>query len=415
MSNFLIVTFSFPPHYRVGARRWELFGSHLSSLGHKVIVYTSKSKYKGSAAHSPHSNMNIIRRPNRYPESLMNFKSSLLHKLKYRFFDLVMRSVEKGNPYDYSVFWNGYFENEIPKLIKEHGVDHVIITGGPYRYFYYGVLLKRKLGCNVFVDYRDPWTTRKGFLHNHNKRFKVEREYEQFVLSEADGIIVASPDIESELIKAFPAVTNLKERTWVVENGIDARDAFNPVSDLPVSESKHRTIRLLYYGGIGCEVEHFEAFMIALSELEKEFDLQVEFYGNMNQRYNDIIDRFDLSSVERKGRISSDQFLEKAANVDFFLYFKPYGRLKDSFGVKFYDYLRGRRMILTITPEGRVRQSILREAIGVILDPDNLMRDLKEAFKSRLAGSLRFDKKVEEMDVFTAQHQMDTFTSALLD
>jgi glycosyltransferase involved in cell wall biosynthesis len=415
-SGVLIITFSFPPYFRVGARRWEIFAKELAKRGRKVVVFTSKSEKSKEPANVDLSNLKIIRVSTRFDESLIAFGKDFKSKLKYRFFKQLYSNIDNGNYYDYSIFWKRYFHSEIPDIIKEHNIKTVFVTGGPYRYFLYSIKLKERFNVKVVIDYRDPWTTRKGFLEKERDRFIVEQKYERQVLAEADKIIVASKDIEDDLKINFSDISFQNDRIIIIENGIDIREGVNVVNDKCFVERKaNEILSLVYYGGIGCEKHHFLEFVCAIKELENEFDLKVSFFGNINSEYNEILVRKNDKSIKILGRISSKIFLEIAEQSDFFLYFKPFKKLQNSFGVKFFDYLRGRRLILSICPEGNVKDCITENKFGLILPPGRIKESLKEIFAKRLTGGLINSVQLEDLSPFIAQEFVDKIEREIIE
>lgn len=408
-SGILIITFSFPPYFRVGARRWEIFAKELAERGHKVVVFTSKSENFKDDSDSDLPNLKIVRVSKRFEQSLIDFGKDLKSRLKYKFFKILYATIDNGNYYDYSIFWKRYFQYEIPEIIQEYNIKTVFITGGPYRYFLFAIKLKERFKINVVVDYRDPWTTRKGFLEKDRNRLIIEQAYERKVLAEADNVIVASRDIEDEIRIHFSSIPFQNNKIVVIENGIDIREGVNDVDDKYFVEKKtNDKLSLVYYGGIGCEKQHFLEFVKAIKDLEMEFNLKVSFFGNINSEYNEILLREKVESIQIHGRISSKMFLEISEKTDFFLYFKPFHKLQNSFGVKFFDYLRARRLILSICPEGDVKDCIVKNKFGLILLPGKIKESLKNIFLDRLSGELVNSIQMEDLSPFIAQKKMDT-------
>jgi len=415
-SGILIITFSFPPYFRVGARRWEIFAKELAERGRKVVVFTSKSEKIKGAADVDLPNLKILRVSARFDESLIAFGKDFKSRLKYKFFKRLYANIDNGNYYDYSIFWKRYFHAEIPEIIKEYNIKTVFVTGGPYRYFLYSIKLKERFNVKVVIDYRDPWTTKNGFLKKDQDRLIVERKYERQVLVEADKIIVASKDLEDDIRINFSDISFQNDRIIIIENGIDIREGVNVVNDKYFVERKaNENLSLVYYGGIGCEKHHFLEFVCAIKELEKEFDLNVLFFGNINSEYNEILLRENVRSIKIRGRISSNMFLEIAERSDFFLYFKPFQKLQNSFGVKFFDYLRGRRLILSICPEGNVKDCIIDNKFCLILPPGRIKESLKEIFLKRLTGGLINSIQLEDLSPYIAQESVDKIEKEIVE
>ena len=115
----------------------------------------------------------------------------------------------------------------------------------------------------------------------------------------------------------------------------------------------------------------------------------------MNPNYNDIVRQKGGDHIQVEPRITDVEFLRIAEKTDFFVYLKPFGGFENSFGVKFFDYLRGRRKILLIAPKGDVVDFVENNEIGYVLPVDGMFEYLAELFEKRLKGEIIYESKPE--------------------
>jgi hypothetical protein len=397
MARLLVISFAFPPYHRVGAKRWYSFADELTQLGHEVTVFTSKSFDKRAYQEDASLPYRVIRVDRRIPDSLFLPKKGVWGSFSFRLFSLIQRIKYPGNFYDFSNGWENYFAHEIPRLISSLGIEHVIITGGPFRYFKYLTDLDLKQ-VKVTIDFRDPWTTKSGYVITE-KRNKEEREMERSSVISADMILTASKDIKTSIEGTFTVdSSDIGNKIFVIENGLDARMPVNNVSETVfLNERSCQHLNLIYYGGIHCNLEHFECFIESIVKYNEESDntVKLTLYGNTNLIYNEIVRKSGGDYIQVKPRITDTEFLSIAEKTDFFVYFKPFGKLENSFGVKFFDYLRGRRKILLIAPKGDVVDFVENNEIGYVLPIDGMFEYLAKLFEKRLKGEIIYESKQE--------------------
>ncbi len=100
--------------------------------------------------------------------------------------------------------------------------DLVIITGGPFMHFGLTSFLKKKYGCKVILDYRDPFAVNPGFdnswLKVHLKKW-VEGRFNR----KADGLITVNEQC-AEIIKGFDQKPNV-----IAQNGFDESVECSPI------------------------------------------------------------------------------------------------------------------------------------------------------------------------------------------
>ena len=92
--------------------------------------------------------------------------------------------------------------------------DLVIITGGPFMHFGIVTFLKKKYGCKVILDYRDPFAVNPGF-NNSWIKIQLKKWVEGRFNRAADGLITVN-DYCAKIIKGFDEKPHV-----IAQNGFD--------------------------------------------------------------------------------------------------------------------------------------------------------------------------------------------------
>ena len=172
----LLISHTFPPYKGIGGRRWAKFAKALARMGHPVHVIHSAGAeaLKGSlwTEDIAQPGITVQPLPHRYPTVLFKRPlTSLMEKVSYRLWKMILPRITKGNWLDQSILWRTQLLREAGSLIEQHGIRWMLITGAPFRLFHYGVELKRRHGVQLLCDLRDPWTRslpqREGRISHH--------------------------------------------------------------------------------------------------------------------------------------------------------------------------------------------------------------------------------------------------------
>ena len=104
--NILLVTYYFPTHKSVGARRWAKFAKYLQRKGHKVIVICAAIQ-KDAQSHWNEDivGLEIHTLQNKYPKILGENPKTIFGKIKYRLALKYLKITTTGTIYDQTVFW----------------------------------------------------------------------------------------------------------------------------------------------------------------------------------------------------------------------------------------------------------------------------------------------------------------------
>jgi glycosyltransferase involved in cell wall biosynthesis len=141
--------------------------------------------------------------------SIKQFIIALLKKMKNSF--LVP---------DDQILWYPFATRKGLSIMKEHQIDVIFSTSGPYTNHLVGRYLKRKTGKAWIADFRDPWTQN---MHHTNApwRVKLEEKLERQVLRESDCLLTVTKSFANNFKQKYPKEI---KRLEVIHNGYDRED-----------------------------------------------------------------------------------------------------------------------------------------------------------------------------------------------
>jgi glycosyltransferase involved in cell wall biosynthesis len=158
----LLVVYKFPPFKGIGGRRWAKFAKELAARGHQVHVVTCAPAPDETGSSWTHDvdrpGIHVHRLPRRHPRMLVRGGAGIVAKLHYRAALAVVSALSQGDPLDRAVFWRKPLLRVCRKLIAEHGIRHVLVSGAPFRLLSHVAALRDTPGLHLAADLRDPWT-----------------------------------------------------------------------------------------------------------------------------------------------------------------------------------------------------------------------------------------------------------------
>lgn len=224
----LIVCHGFPPYRGIGGRRWAKFAKALAQRGRPVhvIACAPDQEETGSlwTADIERPGITVHRLPRRYPKVMYQRPlTGLADKVAYRFWNLVLPWITKGNHFDKTVFWRKQLLEKAGALIREHGIRDVIVSGAPFRLIAHMAGLRAQHDLRLTAEVRDPWTWEAGYGWNllTPRQQREERAIEASALAAADRVIAPSENFIAHLCAAYPG---LKDRTVHIPHAVDAVD-----------------------------------------------------------------------------------------------------------------------------------------------------------------------------------------------
>lgn len=240
--------------------------------------------------------------------------------------------------------------------LKHHPeIKTVITTGPPHSLHLIGMRLKKVLNIRWIADFRDPWT----HIHYHkslrlSKKAQLKHErLEQKVLQRADSVVVTSPSTQAD----FQKIT--EKPVVLITNGFDQSKA--KTSNLDEAFS------LVHVGSFLSNRNPVFLWKV-LSELTAENvqfkqDLEIKLVGLVSKEVKQSLETFGLLAHATfpgyVSHIEAELFQYQAQLLLLVEMNRP--ETKAILPGKLFEYLRSRRPILAIGPQGSDMESILKK------------------------------------------------------
>lgn len=352
MRNVLIISYFYPPCSLTAAQRPAGWVKYLPSYGYRPIVITRnwnvplqqpedqlrdagiQLEIEETDSHEVH----YLPYRSSIRDRLFTSKNSLLKKTS-KVFTLVNSF---GENYANCFIPFGAIYAYAEKLIAQHTISAVLITGNPFVQFRFGYLLSKKYHLPWVADYRDDWTTSeiiypKGivarFLHLLQQRF------EQKWVGSA-SVITSVSDVYTDRIAKF-----VKVKGVTVLNGFDSL-----LPQLPHEDPS--TFKITYNGTLYAtqDVESFlRAVIRCIPVFNEKIKIQVQFPGVaydplQEKRIKRIIVGYE-SHFLITPRISKSQVILMQQTSDLLLMLTHKGK-KGIPSSKLYEYLSLQKPIL---------------------------------------------------------------------
>jgi hypothetical protein len=288
--NIWIIAFAFPPNKRVGAMRAGYWSrSFPEALNANVQVFTGQPEATGE-------NIHVV------PKSGSSIWTKLIA--------------------DDGIIW----KKNIQSFLDTSSLDRpdlVVITGGPFMHFGLTPWLKKKYGCKVILDYRDPFAINPGFKNSWIK-VKIKQFVEKRFNAAADGLITVN-EYCGKIISLFD-----QKPSVIAQNGYDEKVKCEP-----------REVDL----GTNPSFSYAGKFYFDPAPIQEAFDqckTDLHYIGPDEHQ-------LDLSSknVHSKGFVDYPTALEVIGNSDVGI-IQTFGHEFQS-TTKIFDYVRCERAILIVS------------------------------------------------------------------
>lgn len=290
MKSVLILTYYWPPAGGPGVQRWLKFVKYFHQLGWEAVVLTVENgtysaidpelekevseglKVFKTKSRDPFRYYNMLKgkKDKAVSVALINIdqKRSLIDRLSmYIRSNFFIPDGRKG--------WVPYAYREALRIMKDRHIDLLVTTGPPHSTHLTGLRLKKKLGIKWLADLRDPWTNvyYNDMLPRSARTRRIDREFEDAVLKNADALSVVSPGMQKEF-------SDRNENVHVVMNGFDLTDMDAGTTD----RFREPSFRLTYTGNFKPN-QHVPQLWEAICELAAEDpgfrkDFRLCFVGN---------------------------------------------------------------------------------------------------------------------------------------
>ena len=256
--------------------------------------------------------------------------------------------------------WNRHALAAVEQLLAagEH-FDAVLTSSPPHSTQLIGLELKKRHGLRWLADLRDPWTDIYYYkdLHHTPLAAWLDARYERQVLTQADAVLVTSPETKRLFLAKLPALPATKFH--VLPNGYDESD-FRQSSAAPTD-----CLRITHTGTI-TELYRIEQLLKAVATCaaaHPEVPLRLRFVGQVSAELRGQIERAGLSPItEFIPFVPHDKSVEYLLESSVLLMAIP--DVPRNFGIlpgKVFEYLAANKPILCVGPTGSDADNLLQE------------------------------------------------------
>lgn len=388
----LLVSYLFPPIAGGGVPRPLKMVKYLPQYGWEPVVLTVDPKYHVSLDESlltqvppetpvyrakefnPYATLNRLRvggdgKRSGGASSNQRNNSSVLSGLKRGVFQFL----KKGKNYilipDDHIFWVPFAVRMGLKAIREHKVNIIFSTSGPYSSHLAARRLAYITGLPWVADFRDPWTQN---MHRSGIAWRewVEERMERSVMRQATAITTVTHSFAKNFLAKFPEIRRIE----VIHNGYDPED-YEGI------EGTVRPDRLTFaYTGIFYQERHPRLFLQAVAELIaegriKREEILLRFAGVFDypgyHENQDAVAEYGLEDVvEVLGYLPHRESLTLLKSSHVLLLISDTAPGSENYiPGKLFEYMAVKRPILAFSLPGEASSIIERFSIGQVVSP----------------------------------------------
>lgn len=354
----LLVCYEFPPNTGIGGRKWAFLANYLVKRDIELHVLTKENKDCEDFAWG--LNLHEVKKhffKSNYPTILNHYPVSILSKIKYRIILLFLKIFIRGNFYDRGKLLEKTIIKKTNDICREHSIENIIFTGGPFSFLYFGSLIKKlNPRLNFIADSRDPWTygNYHGFDNLSKYRQKFELMYLKNVLSSADVITVPNAKIKDYYL-SIDTKANLEVQPHAIDEFfVKKRNLINRERLLLVN--------------FGSQYFELEAWMGSINNEIKHTKIDIEFYTS-DLKYKKIFE--NNQSVEFIKPVNNNIVFEVLSRASSALLFVN-RHIKDFLSTKYIESFAARIPIVLIGERGYVSDFIEKNRLGIFIEGINL-------------------------------------------
>lgn len=283
---------------------------------------------------------------------------------------------------DARVGWVDYAVQEAEQLIREQGIDTILITSPPHSSQLIGLKLKKKFPQLKWVaDLNDPWTDIYYYRQMYHTPVAkaIDAGYERKVLEQADRLVTVSHDFKRLFLEK--SAEPLENKFVIIPNGFDEED-FQQTSVCP-----RDFFTITYTGTIG-SIYKPELFLDALSlflQKRSAAKVKVRFIGIVADDIKAYAKSQNLETcIEYHSPVPHRQSVALLLQSSALLLAVPF--VKNNKGIcpgKLFEYLAARKPVLCIGPADGDAANMLRhcEAGETFEDSTRLLQYLETLYE----------------------------------
>jgi glycosyltransferase involved in cell wall biosynthesis len=372
--RLLVITYYWPPSGGAGVQRCLKFVKHLASFGVEATVLTvdpAQATYpvrdESLLAEIPAS-IRVIHTATSEP--FESYKKLTGRAVPYGGFanegkpGLVQKALRfvRGNLFipDPRRGWNRFALRAVAKLLAAgEQFDAVLTSSPPHSTQLIGLELQKRHGLRWLADMRDPWTDIYYYkdLHHTPLAAWLDKYYERQVLTQADAVLVTSPETKRIFLGKLPELAESK--IHVLPNGYDESDFRQP------SQPPTDCLRITHTGTI-TETYHVDQLLRAIQACagaNPDVPLRLRFVGQVSRELR--------RQIEEAGLLPATEFVAFVPHEESVGYLLRSSVLLmaipdviPNFGIlpgKVFEYLATSKPILCVGPAGSDADQLLRE------------------------------------------------------
>ncbi|WP_310391692.1 glycosyltransferase family 4 protein [Hymenobacter sp.] len=372
--RLLVITYYWPPSGGAGVQRCLKFVKHLGAFGVEPTVITvdpAQATYpvrdESLLAEVP-AGVRVIR--TKTSEPFESYKKLTGRAVPYGGFanegkpGLVQKALRfvRGNLFipDPRRGWNRHALAAVEQLLAAgETFDAVLTSSPPHSTQLIGLELKKRHGLRWLADLRDPWTDIYYYndLHHTPPAAWLDARYERRVLTQADAVLVTSPETKRLFLAKLPALPAAKFH--VLPNGYDESDFQRPTQ--PPTDC----LRITHTGTI-TELYHIERLLEAVATCaarHPDVPLRLRFVGQVSAELRAQIARAGLAAAtEFIDFVPHHESVDHLLSASALLMAIP--DVPRNFGIlpgKVFEYLAANKPILCVGPAGSDADHLLQE------------------------------------------------------
>jgi len=372
--RLLVITYYWPPSGGAGVQRCLKFVKHLGSFGVEPTVVTvdaARATYpvrdESLLAEVP-AGVRVIR--TKTSEPFESYKKLTGRAVPYGGFanegkpGLMQKALRfvRGNLFipDPRRGWNRHALAAVEQLLAAgETFDAVLTSSPPHSTQLIGLELQKRHGLRWLADLRDPWTDIYYYkdLHHTPVAAWLDARYERRVLTQADAVLVTSPETKRLFLAKLPALPAAKFQ--VLPNGYDESDFRLP------SQPPTDCLRITHTGTITelYRIDRLLAAVATCAARHPDVPLRLRFVGQVSAELRGQVARAGLLPVtEFLPFVPHDESITHLLSASALLMAIP--DVPRNFGIlpgKVFEYLAANKPILCVGPTGSDADNLLQE------------------------------------------------------
>lgn len=377
--NLLFIAYTFPPIPYGGTYRALRLCRGFADRDIKCHVVTLK-EYEdipndyNLLKRVPHSviihRAAIIDPWRRYQGIKKNFIGKIWFKVVNKFISFSLRFITFP---DHMLLWVPFAVFSARKVIREQGIETVLVSSPPDSSQLVGWILKKWMKIQWIADFRDPIYGNVAQVDMINPTRLLDRfqkkmliKYDRLISISAD-VLVANTETHAEQLRQNYGCTNVQ----VIRNSYDQTDFSN------IREDKYPVLTIAHVGSIYGK-RNPDLLFAAIKQLASEYApeklrLQIVFLGLGGDSLRENIKRYGIEEyVKVKGQVPHQEAIESMCRAHLLLLIKATGKWsKGQIPGKFFEYIGSRNPVLCIGPKDSEVASLIQEhELGYVVEDD---------------------------------------------